>query len=131
MKYKIEKNSVQETLVIPLYARKMSTEIFPELYSDETAAGLIEKIDYDFSDAAKKSGSIMQRFGFLEVAARQNDIAWEIRNYLKTHPDAAVVNLVKLLLNVTAAELRHVQSVKTDLCTADSLHDRRFKGGRN
>ncbi len=93
MKYKIEKNSVQETLVIPLYARKMSTEIFPELYSDETAAGLIEKIDYDFSDAAKKSGSIMQRFGFLEVAARQNDIAWEIRNYLKTHPDAAVVNL--------------------------------------
>ena len=24
---------------------------------------------------------------------RQNDLAWEVRNYLKTHPSAAVVNL--------------------------------------
>lgn len=35
----------------------------------------------------------MQRFGFLEVAMRQNDLAYEVRDYLKTHPTAAVVNL--------------------------------------
>ena len=35
----------------------------------------------------------MQRFGFLEVAMRQNDLAWEIRYYLNAHPNAAVVNL--------------------------------------
>ena len=35
----------------------------------------------------------MQRFGFLEVAMRQNDLAFEVRNYLKSHPNAAVVNL--------------------------------------
>ncbi len=35
----------------------------------------------------------MQQFGFLEVAMRQNDLAWEIRDYLKAHPQAAVVNL--------------------------------------
>ena len=35
----------------------------------------------------------MQRFGSLEVAMRQNDLAWEVRDYLKTHPNAAVVNL--------------------------------------
>lgn len=93
MKYKIEKNTVQETLVIPLYARKMCSELFPDLYRDETAVRLIDKIDYDFSEAAKKSGSIMQRFGFLEVAVRQNDIAFEVRDYLKTHPSAALVNL--------------------------------------
>ena len=93
MKYKIEKNTVQETLIIPLYARKMCSELFPNLYCDETSARLIDKIDYDFSEAAKKSGSLMQRFGFLEVAMRQNDIAWEIRDYLNTHPNAAVVNL--------------------------------------
>ncbi len=35
----------------------------------------------------------MQRFGSLEVAMRQNDLAFEVRDYLKTHPNAAVVNL--------------------------------------
>lgn len=35
----------------------------------------------------------MQRFGFLEVAMRQNDMMWEVRDYLKSHPHAAVVNL--------------------------------------
>ena len=93
MKYKIEKNTVQETLVIPLYARKMCSEMFPDLYCDETAVHLIDKIDYDFSAVSEKSGSLMQKFGFLEVAVRQNDIAFEIRDYLKTHPNAAVVNL--------------------------------------
>jgi len=34
MKYKIEKNTVRETLVIPLYARKMCTELYPELFRD-------------------------------------------------------------------------------------------------
>lgn len=93
MKYHIEKNTVQETLVIPMYGRKMCSELFPELFYDKTAVRLIEEIDYDFSELAAKSKSTMQQFGFLEVAMRQNDIAWEIRDYLKTHPEAAVVNL--------------------------------------
>ncbi len=93
MKYKIEKNTVQETLIILLYARKMCSELFPDLYYDETAVQLIDRIDYDFSAVSEKSGSLMQKFGFLEVAVRQNDIAFEIRDYLKTHPNAAVVNL--------------------------------------
>ena len=41
MKYKIEKNTVQETLVIPLYARKVCSELYPRLYHDETAVRLI------------------------------------------------------------------------------------------
>ena len=93
MKYKIEKNTVQETLVIPLYSRKLCTELYPNLYWDETAVRLIEQINYDFSEAEKNSRSLMQRFGSLEVAMRQNDLAFEVRDYLKDHPDAAVVNL--------------------------------------
>ena len=93
MKYKIEKITVQETLVIPLYGRKMCSELYPNLYRDETAIRLMKEIDYDFSVLEKKSGSLMQRFGFLEAAMRQNDLAWEVRAYLKTHPCAAVVNL--------------------------------------
>ena len=37
MKYKIEKNTVQETLILPLYSRKLCTELYPNLYRDETA----------------------------------------------------------------------------------------------
>ncbi|WP_455495336.1 class I SAM-dependent methyltransferase [Gemmiger sp.] len=93
MKYKIEKNTVQETLILPLYSRKLCTELYPNLYRDETAVRLIDEIDYDFSQAEKNSRSLMQRFGALEVAMRQCDLAWEVREYLKTHPKAAVVNL--------------------------------------
>ena len=93
MKYKIEKNTVQETLILPLYSRKLCSELYPNLYRDETAVRLIENIDYDFSQEEKNSRSLMQRFGALEVAMRQCDLAWEVREYLKTHPKAAVVNL--------------------------------------
>ena len=93
MKYKIEKNTVQETLMIPLYGRKMCTKLYPNLYRDEAAVRLMRKVDYDFTALEKKSTSLMQRFGFLEAAMRQNDIAFEVRAYLKAHPNAAVVNL--------------------------------------
>ena len=93
MKYKIEKNTVQETLILPLYSRKLCTELYPNLYRDETAVRLIDRIDYDFSEAEKNSRGLMQRFGSLEVAMRQNDLEWEVKDYLITHPNAALVNL--------------------------------------
>ena len=93
MKYKIEKNTVQETLIIPLFARKVCSGLYPNLYRDETAVRLLDQIDYDFSEVEKNSRSMMQRFGSLEVAMRQNDLAFEVRDYLRNHPKAAVVNL--------------------------------------
>ena len=53
----------------------------------------MERIDYDFSELEKQSNSLMQVFGALEVAMRQSNLAWEVRDYLKSHPKAAVVNL--------------------------------------
>ena len=44
MKYKIEKNTVQETLIIPLYARKVCSELYPSLYRDETSIRLLDEI---------------------------------------------------------------------------------------
>lgn len=79
--------------MIPLYGRKMCTERFPNLFRDETALQLMEKIDYDFSELEARSRSTMQQFGFLEAAMRQNDLAIEVRDYLSSHPEAAVVNL--------------------------------------
>lgn len=48
-KYKIEKDSVQETLIIPLYGRRLCSQQFPGLYQDAAAAMLMEKMDYNFS----------------------------------------------------------------------------------
>ena len=89
----IEKNSIQETLVIPLYGRALCTRKFPQLFADQTAAELLEKIDYDFSALERRSHSSIQSFGALEAAMRQSDLTWEVRDYLRAHPRAAVVNL--------------------------------------
>ena len=93
MKYRIQKNTVQETLIIPLYSRKICSEMYSSLFYDEEAIRLLDQIDYDFSNIEKNSHSLMQKFGSLEVAMRQNDLAYEIKDYLKEHPRAAVVNL--------------------------------------
>ena len=92
-KVKIEKNTVQETLIVPLYGRKMCSEKFPELYTDIFAKELCERIDYDFTDLEKKNNSFLYEFGSLEAAMRQLDIMWEIKEYLKKYPEATVVNL--------------------------------------
>ena len=92
-KVKIEKNTVQETLIVPLYGRKMCSEKFPELYTDVFAKELCERIDYDFTDLEKKNNSFLYEFGSLEAAMRQLDIIWEIKEYLKQYPEATIVNL--------------------------------------
>lgn len=89
----IEKNSVQETLVIPLYGRKLCTERFPRLFRDQRAVELIERLDYDFSPLEKRSESLAYQFGALEVAMRETDLMAELRDYLASHPEATLVNL--------------------------------------
>ena len=92
-KVKIEKNTVQETLIVPLYGRKMCYDKFPELYSDTFAKELCERLDYDFSELERKNNSFLYEFGSLEAAMRQLDIIWEIKEYLKKYPKATIVNL--------------------------------------
>lgn len=92
-KLKIEKGTVQETLMIPLYGRKICNENFPALYSDPYADECIDSLNYDFSAMEKQSKSIFYQFGALEAAMRQLDMQWEIDDYLKNHPNASVVNM--------------------------------------
>ncbi len=64
MRYKIEKNTVPGTLIIPLYARKMCSELYPNLYRDEAARRLVNAVDYRFFRLGEKIRDLMQRFGF-------------------------------------------------------------------
>ena len=92
-KVHIEKNTVQETLVIPLYGRRLCTERFPDLFQDRKAVELIERLDYDFSLLERQSQSWSHQFGALEVAMRENDLMIEMGDYLAAHPRATLVNL--------------------------------------
>ncbi len=92
-KYHIEKNTVQETLIIPLYARKICSEKFPELFLDPEAERICGMLDYDFASRKKKMESPAGLFGALEVAQRQYDLQWEVQSYLNDHPEASVVNM--------------------------------------
>ena len=47
MKYHIEKNTVQETLIIPLFGRLVCSEHFPRLFSDPEAKRICDSLDYD------------------------------------------------------------------------------------
>ena len=92
-KYHIEKNTVQETLIIPLFGRLVCSERFPQLFSDPEAKRICDSLDYDFSEKRKKMERQAGLFGTLEVAQRQYDLQCEVRSYLKEHPRAAVINL--------------------------------------
>lgn len=88
-KYKIEKGSVQETLLIPLYGRKVAMDMYPDLFDDRDAQKLFEQITYDFD----MQGKMKRKIGAIMGATRQYDMACVCREYLKTHPNACVVNL--------------------------------------
>ena len=93
MKYHIKNNTVQETLIIPLFGRLICSERFPELFSDPEAKRICDSLDYDFTKGRKKMESVVGLFGALEVAQRQYDLCCEVLAYLEDHPKAAVVNL--------------------------------------
>lgn len=88
-KIKIEKGSVQETLILPLYGRKMAMELYPENFADKDCQELFERIDLD----VPKLSGIKARVGAVMAAVRQYDMAYVCREYLKEHPSACVVNL--------------------------------------
>ena len=92
-KYHIAKNTVQETLVIPLYGRAVCSRHYPDLLYDPKAEEICDSLDYDFADKRRKMESAAGLFGALEVAQRQYDLRCEVNDYLKHHPKAAVVNL--------------------------------------
>ncbi len=92
-KYHIEKNTVQETLVIPLIGRMICAEHYPQLLADPNALRICSSLDYDSESARKRMGSFVGLYGALEVAQRHYDLMWEVKDYLTKHPKASVVNM--------------------------------------
>ena len=92
-KIKIEKNTVQETLVMPLYGKAWAVKHYPDLFHDTDCQKIIDQLDYDFSTMRMQNNSIKMKIGALAAAIRQYALVYEAREYLKDYPKALVVNL--------------------------------------
>lgn len=92
-KIKVEKNSVQETLVLPLFGKAWAVRNYPEIFQDHDVQQIMDQVDYDFSTLEKAASSVKGKIGSLAAATRQAALVWEIKDYLKDHPNALVVNL--------------------------------------
>ncbi len=86
-KIRIEKNTVSETLVLPLNARAHCSRKYPDVFPDKAAEELIEKVEYDFASLNYKE------FVMITWAFRNKMLIERAANYLKDHPRATIVNL--------------------------------------
>lgn len=86
-KVTIEKGTVQETLMFPLFGRYKANQMYPGLFRDTTAGKIIESIDYDIEKADMGKGP---QFVY---GMRQDVTEKAVKRFLCEYPDAIVVNL--------------------------------------
>lgn len=84
---KISIQGVPETMLQTLYARAAYSQTKKRKFEDKTAVRIVEKMDYDFSRAAKDS---MMSNG---VIARTILLDRMVREFVESNPEAAVVNI--------------------------------------
>ena len=87
-KLTIEPQSVQETMLIPLWGRAQYSHLYPELLDDPRAGEIMGKIDSDFSKVEK--GFEDSGLSYL-IRARTFDDS--IKEYIKKYPEATIINL--------------------------------------
>ncbi len=86
-KVTIEKGTVQETLMLPLFGRYKANQMYPHLFKDTAAKNIIDRIDYDIEQANMGKGPQL-------VYGLRQDITERIaKAFLEKHPDAIVINI--------------------------------------
>ena len=86
---KIALNGLEETLLIPLWARAKISREYGSFFSDPKAVKLIKRIDYDFS----KIDEALRFEGILLNATRAKQFDDKVKGYIAEHPRASVINL--------------------------------------
>lgn len=83
----IELSGVNETMLVPVYARALESRKKKHAFYDEAAVRTVEALDYDFEKHGK---SKMNMWG---CAARTIVFDQEVSSYIKDHPDCSVINM--------------------------------------
>lgn len=84
---KINLTGVNETMLVPLYARALESQKKNPAFYDETAVRTVKALDYDFTKHGK---SKMNMWG---CAARTVIFDREASSYINDHPNCVVINL--------------------------------------
>ncbi len=91
-----EDNSVQSTLIIPLWGRATQSKLNPNILNDHLSSKILEKLikDYNFDISSIENYYVNKKeyFGLI-FCARSRNFENALKNYLKIHPNATVVNL--------------------------------------
>lgn len=85
----LQKHTVQHTLCMPLRGRMIAARKYPDLFPDRDAEGIVRALGEDVSGR----GLYRLQYMWMNCLIRQYNLAWEVSEYLKRHPRAAVVEL--------------------------------------
>jgi O-methyltransferase involved in polyketide biosynthesis len=85
----LEPQSVQATMLLPLWGRAEYSRLNPDILDDKEAIEIIRSCGYDFSAVSKVFGE----YGGLCYIYRARKIDDAVRAYIKEHPRATVVNI--------------------------------------
>lgn len=85
----LKQNTVQHTLCLPLCGRMIAAKKYPDLFPDRDAERIVRELGEDISGKALYCLQYM----WVNCVIRQYNLAWEITEYLKKYPKAAVVEL--------------------------------------
>ena len=88
-KLTIEPQSVQETMLLPIWGRAKYSHLYPELLDDPRDEEIMGKIDYDFSKVEQG----FDENGGLAYLVRARNFDDAIKEYIKEYPEATIVNL--------------------------------------
>lgn len=88
-KIKIELGDIQKTLFMPVWARAVESKKKERLLSDSTALGIIDSIDFDFTQMSQNVPEISQ----IAWIARCKRFDMIVREFLSLHPGGTVVNI--------------------------------------
>jgi O-methyltransferase involved in polyketide biosynthesis len=86
----MDTQSIQATMLIPLYGRAIAGRRFPGILRDTAAERITDSVDFDFSGVASVYGTEYAALTCLIRAARMDERA---RAFLAAHPDGTVINL--------------------------------------
>ncbi len=85
----LQTQTVQSTMLLPLWGRATASEKNPEILYDQQAIEIIKNCDFDFSSIERTLGE----FGGICYVVRARKIEDAIRAFIRKHPRATVVNM--------------------------------------
>lgn len=88
-KMTLDMQSVQGTMLLPLWGRAKYSKQNPDILNDSIAIEIIQKLDFDFTEVEKT----FQEFGGLCYIIRARKFDDRISKFIQTHPNATIVNI--------------------------------------